>query len=250
LDAGCSALVDPPVNAGRLFSAFYTRENRFTSIFGFEFKQFYMKKIYTLILTLLFLASGCAPGNYSTGSSEQVKLQHKTVAILPFDVTIDVKHVPQGNTQQILLGQQKRTGYDVQTSVYYYLYKEKSKNKYTVDFQDIFKTNTKLSEAGVSYETLQMMSKEEICSLLGVDAVISGKVITSRPMSVGAAVAVGALVGVWGPTNRAKATVTVHDKQESKLLWKYNFEYAGTVGSTAESLTTALMKSVSKNFPY
>ena len=177
-------------------------------------------------------------------------MQHKTVAILPFDVTIDVKHVPQGKTRQILLDQQKRTGYDVQTSVYFYLYKEKSKNKYTVDFQDIHKTNTMLSDAGVSYEELQMMSKEEICSLLGVDAVLGGKVITSRPMSAGAAFAVGTLAGVWGPTNRARTTVTVHGKQDSKLLWKYNFEYLGTVGSTAESLTAALMKSVSKQFPY
>lgn len=92
--------------------------------------------------------------------------------------------------------------------------------------------------------------KEETCSLLGVDAVLGGKVITSRPMSAGAAAAVGTLVGVWGPTNRARATVTVHGKQESKLLWKYNFEYLGSLGSTAESLTAALMKSVSKQFPY
>lgn len=209
-----------------------------------------MKKIYPLLLVLLFSASGCALRDYLTQKTERVSLQHKTVAILPFDATIEVKHVPQGNTRQILLDQQKRTGYDVQTGVYYYLLKEKTRKKHTVNFQPIHQTNTMLAEAGVAYETLQMMSREEICRILGVEAVVGGKVVTSRPMSVGAAAAVGMLVGIWGPTNRARTTVTVHDKQESKLLWRYDFEYYGSVGSTTASLTNALMKTISKTFPY
>jgi hypothetical protein len=125
-----------------------------------------------------------------------------------------------------------------------------SKNKYSVEFQDVDKTNSLLLKSGTAYEDIKALSKEEVCKLLGVDAVIGGKVITSKPMSDGAAIAVGLLVGAWGSTNKATASVTIHDKAESKLLWKYDFQYSGSVGSSTESLTNALMKNVSKKFPY
>jgi uncharacterized lipoprotein YehR (DUF1307 family) len=213
-------------------------------------KNFYKKTLGFLMLALVFSVSGCGPSIYTATNFNDVKSQHKTVAILPFEVMIDVKRLPKGITQENLLDQQKSTGFAVQNSVYAYLLKEMSKNKFTVEFQDIDKTNSQLLKSGTSYEDLKKLSKEEACKILGVDAVIGGKVITSRPMSEGAAIAIGLLVGAWGNTNKATATVTLHDKADSKLLWKYDYEYAGSVGSSTQSLTNALMKSVSKKFPY
>ena len=72
----------------------------------------------------------------------------------------------------------------------------------------------------------------------------------SRPMSEGAAIAVGLLVGFWGNTNKVNATLTVHDSAEGKLLWKYDYAASGSVGSSSKSLSNALMRNASKKFPY
>lgn len=69
-------------------------------------------------------------------------------------------------------------------------------------------------------------------------------------MSEGAAIAVGILVGAWGATNKTDVSMTIHDKKDSKLLWKYDYLAQGSVGSSPEQLARALMRNVSKRFPY
>ena len=69
-------------------------------------------------------------------------------------------------------------------------------------------------------------------------------------MSTGAAIVVGALFGVWGATNTADVTVSLHDGKDSKLLWKFNHVYSGSVGSSPEQLTNAMMKPIMRKFPY
>lgn len=72
----------------------------------------------------------------------------------------------------------------------------------------------------------------------------------SKPMSDGAAIVVGLLIGAWGPTNETNVSLTIHEYTDSNLLWKYDFVAKGSVGSSSEQLTNALMRNVSKRFPY
>lgn len=209
-----------------------------------------MKKVYALLIFLACCLSSCGPQIYTNAKFTQVKSAHKTVAIIPFDVMIDVKRLPRGVTQENIREQQKSTGYTVQGSVYTYFLREQGKNKYSIDFQDIDKTNAKIAEAGLTYDDLKNKSKEQLCQLLGVDAVIGGKVITSKPMSDGAAIALGLLVGAWGATNQTQASVTIHEGTQGSLLWKYDYQASGSIGSSTQSLTNALMRNVSKKFPY
>ena len=71
-----------------------------------------------------------------------------------------------------------------------------------------------------------------------------------RRLVVVSAVALGVIFGVWGNTNQVNATLTIHDKTDSKLLWKYDYVASGSVGSSTESLSKALMRNASKKFPY
>lgn len=111
-------------------------------------------------------------------------------------------------------------------------------------------TNALLKKAGLDYDDLSTMSKSELCNLLDVDCVISGKITMSKPMSDGAAIAIGLLVGAWGPTNETNVSMTIHEKTNASLLWKYDYVANGSVGSSSERLTNALMKNVSRRFPY
>ncbi len=193
------------------------------------------------------MISSCGPKIYKSDNFETSKATVKTLAILPFTVTIDTKRLPKGTTMETLKESEQKTGYDVQGNSYSWFLK-RSKD-YTVSFQDIDRTNSLLKKAGISYDDISLQDKGELCKLLGVDAVISGRIRMSKPMSEGAAVVVGLLAGAWGATNKTTTSLTIHDGK-SGLLWKYDYDASGSVGSSAERLTSALMKNASKKFPY
>ncbi|TXK51903.1 hypothetical protein FVR03_02925 [Pontibacter qinzhouensis] len=209
-----------------------------------------MKKILLVLFLATTFLSGCGPQIYQANNFASVKQKHKVVAILPFEVLIEAKRLPKGVTVDMLQDQQRDYGYGLQGDVYGYFLKQVSKNKYSVTFQDVSKTNAILNGAFISYEDLRSYSKDELCQILGVDAVVSGKATMSKPMSDGAAIAVGLLVGAWGATNSVNTTITVHEGEKGDLMWKYDYTASGSVGSSRQSLSNALMKNSSKNFPY
>lgn len=207
-----------------------------------------MKTIKT-ISVIIFLATliSCGPTIYKASNFESSKATIKTLAILPFNVSIDSKRLPKGTTIETLKESQEKTGYDIQNNAYtWFIQRQKD---YSINFQDVDKTNALLKKNNISYEDIALQDKSELCKFLGVDGIISGKATMSKPMSEGAAVAVGLLIGAWGSTNKTTTTLTIHDTQGG-LLWKYDYDASGSVGSSAESLTKALMKNASKKFPY
>ncbi len=90
----------------------------------------------------------------------------------------------------------------------------------------------------------------EIAEILGVDAVISGDYETDKPMSEGASVALGLLVGFWGSTNNALINMSVHNAKDGVLLWNYNKKVRGSLGSSPEDLINVLMRKASRRLAY
>lgn len=209
-----------------------------------------MKKFFYSLLVVSIMVSGCAPTIYVAPNFEQVRKKHKTVGILPFDVLITAKKLPKGMTQEMVNEKQKSTGFSIQSNAYTYFLKKQGADKYTVEFQDVDKTNSLLAKAGITYDNIKSKGKDELAALLGVDAVISGKATMQQPMSEAGAIVVGLLVGAWGNTNKVDVSMTIHDKNDGKLLWKYDYEASGSVGSSPENLTKQLMYNVAKKFPY
>jgi hypothetical protein len=204
-----------------------------------------IKKIAALFL--MTIVTSCGPTIYKAANFDQSKTKIKTLAILPFNVSIDSKRLPKGTTIETLKESQEKTGYDIQSNSYTWFLQRQ--NDYTITFQDIDKTNALLKNANISFDNIALQDKGELCKMLGVDGIISGKATMSKPMSEGAAVAVGLLVGAWGSTNKTATSLTIHDASGA-LLWKYDYDASGSVGSSSESLTKALMKNASKKFPY
>lgn len=177
-------------------------------------------------------------------------MKHKTVAIVPLDVIIESRRLPKGVTVEMIQQQQKDYGHGLQSDAYGYYLRQMSKDHYSVNFQDVTKTNALLADAGITYENLNSTSRDLICNILGVDAIVSGKATMSKPMSDGAAIAVGILVGAWGATNTINTSITIHEGERGDLLWKYDYAASGSVGSNRQSLSNALMRNSSKKFPY
>lgn len=211
-----------------------------------------MLRMLALVMLASTLLTACGPKIYLANDFGAYAPKHKVVAVLPAAVTMELRP----NQAKRTSAEQQRdvefkTGLDFQERIYAWLLRRSQQQRgFTVQFQDIMQTNAKLRESGIPFEELRAHSPQELAQILGVDAVLTTNVRTTKPMSDGAAIAVGVLVGAWGATNQANITVNIHETQEGKLLWKYDYLAAGSVGSSTENMVNALMRNASKKFPY
>lgn len=209
----------------------------------------------TKTLSFGLIATGllfsCGPKIYKSTDFDAAFAKHKTVAILPAEVTMqlrpnEAKNVTPEQIQQLT----ERTGYDIQDKMYSWLLRRSEKFHYTVSFQDVSKTNSLLKQSGINYESLQKFDKSELAKILHVDAVMQDRARMEKPMSETASAILGVLVGVWGTTSRVETTINIHDGQSGNLLWKYDYEASGSIGTSSTELVDALMRNASKKFPY
>ncbi|MDQ3277800.1 MAG: hypothetical protein M3Q06_05715 [Bacteroidota bacterium] len=209
-----------------------------------------MKPILFAALATLLLVS-CGPQIYKSTEFSSALTKHKTVAILPADVTIQLRpNQAKSMTPDQMEDMRLKMAYDIQEKMQGWFLRRGEKFNYTVTFQDVIKTNAMLKEAGIAYADLGTTDRAKIAKLLGVDAVMQDRMSTEKPMSEGAAVAVGLLVGAWGNTNKVATTINIHDGSSGNLLWKYDYQASGSVGSSTTRLVDALMRNATKKFPY
>jgi hypothetical protein len=210
-----------------------------------------MHKKIAQALLITFLFASCGPKIYKSADFDTALGKHKTVAILPADVTTQLRpNQAKKLSEEQIADLSTKTGYDIQDKMYSWFLRRSGKFNYTVTFQDVTKTNSLLKQAGIEYKDLATKDRSEIAKILGVDAVLQNRSRMEKPMSEGAAVAVGLLVGAWGSTNKVETTINIHDGKTSNLLWKYDYEASGSVGSSTTKLVDALMRNASKKFPY
>ncbi len=205
----------------------------------------------TLVAFMLFSLSACTkPTIYTKADFSEGTKSHKKVALLPFVVSIDTKHQSKDFTIDVAKKAEQDESEIFQEKLYAQFLERQAKGKYTIEFQDIDKTNTILFKSGVTLANIDSFTKGEIAEKLGVDSVISGTIRRSKPMSSGGAIVLGLFLGAWGSTNRVDIALNIHNRKNSDLLWKYDFQASGSVGSSAEGLAKSLMKGISKEFPY
>ena len=206
-----------------------------------------MKRKFMFAALCAVLISSCAPTIYMGPGLDRSRATMKVLAILPFSISIDAKRLPKGISVETLKESEEKNGYEMQGTCYTWFLQRS--NTYTAAFQDVDKTNAILKKAGIGYDDIALKDKGELCKLLGVNGIISGKGTFSKPMSEGGAIAMTVLIGYGGSTNKIDASLTIHD-DNSALLWKFDYSVSGSLGSSAESVAKALMKKSSKKFPY
>ena len=201
-----------------------------------------MKTAFAAIMAIAL--TGCAT-TYTAPDFEEYQDAHQTVAILPFDVVINVsnqKNAPPQEELEAIVADQAET---FQRALYTQFLTKQQRGRYTINFQDIDETNVRLSRMNSDGP----MTKAEICTLLDVDAVVSGRMSLSKPMGTGWAVATTLLFG-FGATNSGIVHMTVHEGEGGKLMWSYEHELSGGVMSSADSVAKALMRGIANEFPY
>lgn len=207
-----------------------------------------MKLLISLTLLPLLLLAGCET-IYEAKDFDYYQANHRKVAILPFNVTITLKKLPEGMTEADLRAQEKDEAYLFQRQIYTRFMKQYGKGKYTVEFQDAEQTNLLMERAGIDYSDIASYSKSELAEILEVDSIISGTISRSKPMNTGAAIFSAVLIG-YSATNNVNINMNLHEGLDGKLLWSYDHEVTGGLGSSAEGMAKALMQGIAKKFPY
>ncbi|MEO6611121.1 MAG: hypothetical protein ABIT05_03280 [Chitinophagaceae bacterium] len=214
-----------------------------------------MKRTIVAILAFYFITLHQAGAQtkeiYTSPHFDSIAPHHSQLAIIPFDVSLNLRPKEKEKLKPgELEALQKKEGDAVQSAIHTYFLKKKEKEDFKVNFQDISRTNALLAKNGWTADTLRTKTKEELCSLLGVDGVISGTLFTDKPMSQEASVAIGIVFGVWTPTNSGKCTINVHDGKGGELLWKYEKTLSRSLGSDINTVINTMMRKASKRFPY
>jgi hypothetical protein len=207
-----------------------------------------MPKKNLILSVVLALTTGACATIYQTPKFTEMKSNHRLVALLPFDVSISSARLPKDMTIEMLKEMEKDEGYN--TQALFYIRFLKNSADFNTAFQDVDKTNAILAANNIGFEDLRTKLKEDLASLLGVDAIISGKIQREKPMSEAAAIAVGILVGFWGATNKVNIDLTIHDGRTGELFWKYSHQLSGSIGSSSEQLVKAFTRKIARNFPY
>jgi len=201
-----------------------------------------IKQISLIGLTVVLLSS-CAKIFYSPDARTLANKQ-QTIAIIPSKISIAASRKVDAEAMK---EQQKTESLNFQNEIYSWMLKRKMQGKITKEIQEIQTTNAKLKRAGYPENPL---TTAELCEVLGVDGIMTSNFGLSKPMSDGAAIALGLLVGAWGSTNEVRATLSISDCENKKLIWNYEHKLSGGLGSSPSRIVDQLMRQASRKMPY
>lgn len=193
-------------------------------------------------LTVVLLSS-CAKIFYSPDARTLANKQ-QTIAIIPPNISIAASKKVDAEAMK---EQQKTESINFQNEIYSWMLKRKMQGKITKEIQEVQTTNAKLLKAGYPENPL---TTAELCEVLGVDGIMTSNFGLSKPMSDGAAIALGLLAGAWGSTNEVRATLSISDCENKKLIWNYEHKLSGGVGSSPSRIVDQLMRKASRKMPY
>jgi len=202
-----------------------------------------MKKSIFLLVIVAFMLQSCAKIFY-TPDARSLAQNQKIIAIVPPKVSIAAKKNIDGAA---LIEQQKTESINFQREMYSWMLKRKMQGTITVEIQDVETTIALLTKAEVNGG--KTLTPDEMCKILGVDGILTSNYSLSKPMSEGAAIAVGLIGGTTGTTNEATASLSIHDSGTKKMIWNYDQKLSSSLGTPAR-LVDDLMRQASRKMPY
>jgi hypothetical protein len=211
----------------------------------------FRKLILTFLMIFLLHSAKAQTRLFVDPEFGKIGYDHKVIAVVPFRVTISLRPKQMQSLQQGQLEKmQEDESRSIQMALYAWFLKRRQQGKMWVDVQDASTTIAILSKNGITYSNIHEHTPEEIAKILNVDAIVRGTFDTDKPMSDGASVALGLLVGFWGATNQATMNLFIHNAEDGKVLVNYNKGVAGSVGSTSDQLINTVMRKASRRIPY
>ncbi len=211
------------------------------------------KHILAVILSIGLCKASVAQfeGSKQVFSSPALKTEiarHKTVAILPFTASISYKRLPKNFDEAANKQDQDNMAASMQQGMYTYLLRKT--NEYSVQFQDVERTNALLKQKGL-YDKVSEVTQDSICKVLGVDAVVKCSFAYARTGSEGGAITKAVLFGpAFSKTGSGSLTMQIYNGKDGALLWRFYKEMNEDITSSANEVMERMMRKVARNFPY
>ena len=197
----------------------------------------------TILIALVILINSCA-SVYITSEGQTAADKHQKIAILPPKVGYEQSKKIDAET---LKEAQRTSSIEFQQEIYKWLLKRNDQGRINIAIQDVEETNMLLKRNEFDSTNLTV---SEICQILDVDGVLYSNFNLSKPTSQGAAIAAILVFGLGLPTNRASASMSIKDCESSSMIWNYDHEFSGGIGSSPKGMVDYLMRNASKKLPY
>ncbi|HLT05957.1 MAG TPA: hypothetical protein VK014_00435 [Cyclobacteriaceae bacterium] len=209
------------------------------------------KSLLSLIFLALAYVSSAQTHLYENPDFDRLTASHEIIAIVPFKTTVTLRPKQMKDiTPEQLKTMEESEGLSIQSAMYSWFLKRDKQEKLKVKVQDPNTTNALLRRNNITAGSIADYTPNELAEILGVDAVIMGTFETNKPMSEGASVALGVLVGFYGSTNKAIINLSIYNADQGELLVNYNKAVSGSIGSSTEDLINILMRKASRRISY
>jgi hypothetical protein len=175
-----------------------------------------------LLLGILF--ESCSSTIKTTSETKAKLKNHKTIAILPFEVEFDLRKKNQKQfTDKELAEVRHFMALGLQEHLYRWLISYNKKKPLSVDIQNIEITDSILSERKIRFIDLYNMSRVELAKMMDVDAVLTPNVIFAQPNSEGASIAFMLGVGTFEglATQEMRMQVLINDNSSDTPFWTF-----------------------------
>jgi len=211
-----------------------------------------MKKPLLFIFTIFFSNSIISQTNlFENPDFDKIAKEHKVIGVIPFKAFVTLRPKQMKNiTSEQLERMEKLEGKSIQSALYSWFLKRKKRVTLSVDVQNPATTNAILKKAGINSDNYEKYTPSELAKLLKVDSIIMGTFETNKPMSEGASVALGLLIGFWGATNSATINLSIYNSVDGELLINYNKKVKRSIGSDNDDLINIIMRKASRRIAY
>lgn len=197
-----------------------------------------------LLLAVTVLTTGCARV-YESPSAQAAVAAHAVIAIVPPAVTIQGR---KKDDPDKIAAAAAADVFTFQHELYSWMLRRKAQGRFQgVNILSPEVTNARLAKAGYDVNS-RTMTPGEMADALGVDAVITSRFNTDKPMSEGVALAMGVVFNNFGTTHRTSVNLSIHDGGDD-LIWNYDWTNSGSFASP-EALVSGLMRNASRRMPY
>ncbi|NBW34378.1 MAG: hypothetical protein EBR30_05040 [Cytophagia bacterium] len=205
----------------------------------------------SLMLALSVVYSNAQTRLYVDPNFLSIAGDHKIIAVVPFRTTISLRPKQLAALKEGQLAEMNEDeSINIQNAMFAWFLTRRQQGRMWVDVQDVSTTNAILARNGITYDNMAKYSPQEIAKILEVDAIVKGTFDTDKPMSDGASLALGVLVGFWGATNKATINMFIYNAADGRAIVNYNKTVAGSVGSTTDQLINIVMRKASRRIPY
>lgn len=205
----------------------------------------------TIFICLIGFSTLSQTRLYENPKFDEIAKGHKIIGIIPFKATVTLRPKQMREmTQEQLDRMEKSEGENIQSAMYSWFVEREKRGSLTVKVQNPPTTNAKLKNAGITIENYEEKTPKELAKILEVDAIIMGTFKTNKPMSEGASVALGLLIGSFGSTNEAVINLFIYNAEDGEVLCNYIKGVSGSIGSSTEDLINKLMRKASRRIAY